>query len=81
MKERALAWIRAHPEVNARVVWNFPGNVAVVGTWKAACLSLFVLLNVHARELTEEMTRGIDPEPTLLMVRASLEAALKEASA
>jgi hypothetical protein len=74
MRHRFEAWCREHPDKTADFQFNFPPNVAVVSTIREAIRLGFVSVNIPARELIEAMCDSGTNEPTVLMVRAVIEA-------
>lgn len=73
MRQRLVAWVKANPEKEVKIQFNFPNKIAVIATIRVAMNEGFVSVNDAGRELIESMCdRGLN-EPTVLMVRAVLE--------
>lgn len=74
MLANAKAWRAAHPDSQARVQFNFPKTVSIIGCISDALNSKYVSANEQGVELIKALWPwGGRDEPTVLMVRMVLE--------
>jgi predicted GTPase len=74
MKKQADEWRKANPDREAKIQFNLPPKVCVIGTISDAVKHGIVSVNPAGLELLQAMAPwGVPSEPTVLMCRVVLE--------